>query len=445
MTSPTASSPRDFIPLLIHEVLIKSIHPRKAVQGISSQIPQREIPFVREVLYGVLRNLIYLDWRLSFYLKNPDKLPIYTINNLRSAAYQILFMRVPEWAAVDEAVKSEKLYGRHPGLINAVLRNLLRETTPPELPRKDAEGLSISYSHPRWLVKRWLKRFGKGETESLLITNNKIPPITLRINTLRTDRSGFSAILESHGIPHEFTRYSPQGIRLSSPEDLEKLIEYSGLFYVQDEAAQIVTMLLEPRPGEKLLDACASPGGKASHIAELTKEEADITAVELDEERLSTLRSNLATMGIKSVNPFLGDIMEMDAKDLFDRILLDAPCSSLGVIRRNPDIRYRLSPSELKRRAERELQMLIRVSKFLKPGGRLLYTVCSFEEEEGNMVVEGFLNKTTDFYIIDIAEVEIAHTLGIIDEFRTPEGFFTSLPHRHEMDGFFGALLGRKG
>lgn len=444
MTSSGASSPRDLIPLLIHEVLNRNTHPRRAVQGISYQIPHGEIPFVREVLYGVLRNLIYLDWRLSFYLKKPGKLPSYTINNLRSAAYQIFFMRVPEWAAVDEAVKSEKLLGRHPGLINAVLRNLLRETTPPVLPGSDTENLSISYSHPRWLIKRYLKRFGREETKSLLIANNKIPPITLRINTLRTDRSMFSALLASHGIPHEFTKYSPQGITLSSYEDLDKITQFSGLFYIQDEAAQIVTMLLEPEPGERLLDACASPGGKSSLLAELTKDEADITAVELDEDRLETLRSNLSALGIKSVKPMLGDILQMDIKDLFDRILLDAPCSSLGVIRRNPDVRYRLTPAELNRRAERELQMLLGVSRHLKPGGRILYTVCSFEDEEGRMIIERFLNKTSDFYIIDIAEVEKAVALGIIDEFRTPDGFFTSLPHRHDMDGFFGALLGRK-
>jgi len=444
MNTAGPTPPRILIPSLLEKVLRKNCIPRELLQRASSETGREELPFMREILYGVLRNLLYIDWRLNPFLRRPGRLSPYTLNNLRAGAYQILFMRVPEWAAVNESVEAEKARGRHPKLVNAVLRRLIREGSQPPLPSSLERRLSILYSHPVWLVKRWLRKFGPEETEKLLQFNNTIPPLTLRINSLRITREDFRKILNDRGIPHRKTSHSPVGIILEKPEDLLRISDLGGLFYIQDEAAQLISLLLDPSGGEKILDACAAPGGKATHLAELTHDRAEIVAVDIRPERLNILRENLARLDLKSVRPLAIDIRELGPEHSFDRILLDAPCSSLGVIRRNPDVRYRYSRKKLIETAETELDILQAVSTHLRPGGRILYAVCSNEPEEGEGVIEWFLNKNPDFYIIDMAEIFREDRGGILEPFRTEKGFFLSLPHRHEMDGFFGALMERK-
>ncbi len=436
--------PRILLPSLLEKVLRKNCTPRELLQKTSSGTAVEEIPFMREVLYGVLRNLLYIDWRFSPYLRRPGKLNHYTLNNLRAGAYQILFMRVPEWAAVNESVEAEKARGRHPELVNAVLRSLVREGSQPPLPSSLDRRLSILYSHPLWLVRMWLRRFGPVETEKLLQFNNTIPPLTLRINSLRITIEDFRKVLNDRGIPHQKTSHSPVGVVLEKPEDLSGIRDLGGLFYIQDEAAQMISLLLDPSPGERILDACAAPGGKATHLAELTRDRAEIVAVDISPERLGILRDNMARLAIRSVRPLAIDIRELGPEHSFDRILLDAPCSSLGVIRRNPDVRYRYSRKKLIETAETELDLLQAVSTHLRPGGRILYAVCSHEPEEGEGVIERFLNKNPDFYIIDMAELFQRESRNFLTPFRTEKGFFLSLPHRHGMDGFFGALMERK-
>ncbi len=444
MNTAGPTPPRILIPSLLEKVLRKNCIPRELLQRASSETGREELPFMREILYGVLRNLLYIDWRLNPFLRRPGRLSPYTLNNLRAGAYQILFMRVPEWAAVNESVEAEKARGRHPKLVNAVLRRLIREGSQPPLPSSLERRLSILYSHPVWLVKRWLRKFGPEETEKLLQFNNTIPPLTLRINSLRITREDFRKILNDRGIPHRKTSHSPVGIILEKPEDLLRISDLGGLFYIQDEAAQLISLLLDPSPGERILDACAAPGGKATHLAELTLEKADIVAADIRPERLRILRENLSRLDIRSVRPLAIDVSELGPEHSYDRILLDAPCSSLGVIRKNPDVRYRYNRKKLLKTAKTELEILQAVSKRLQPGGRILYAVCSIEPEEGEELIRKFLNKNPDFYIIDMAELSRTESRNFLAPFRTEKGFFLSLPHRHGMDGFFGALMERK-
>ncbi len=425
----------------LHEIWERGKKPKKVIESLSGNLDTRERSFLMELVYGVLRHRDRLDWCLKKLLRKPSGLSGDTMNNLRLAAYQILFMRVPEWAAVNEAVEMEKKKGR-PDLVNAVLRNLLRT---PESERSNIEivkkkgaipYISLLTSHPEWLIRRWVKRFGEKEALELAEANNSIPPLTLRINTLKTTRERISGKLSSLGIEGEPTPYSPDGLKLIGFHQVRELSGMKDSLIVQDEASQLVSRQLDPRPGERILDACAAPGGKTTHIAQIMEDSGEITALDNDEERIALLRENIANLGISCVKVIRADATEYSGAGDFDRILLDAPCSSIGVIRRNPDIKYRHRPEDLGAFKVKQTMMLHSVSRLLRPGGVIVYSVCSTEPEEGEEVVKEFLKDSKDFYIID---TPLPFLKGLIKN-----GFYRTYPHLHDMDGFFGARLCKK-
>ncbi|MDA8082732.1 MAG: 16S rRNA (cytosine(967)-C(5))-methyltransferase RsmB [Nitrospiraceae bacterium] len=418
--------------------------PKPAIDLTAKDLDRRDRGFLMEIVYGVLRYRDTLDWILGHFLKQPSKLGTMTVNNLRTALYQLYFMRVPDWAVVHESVELEKAIGRKdrtakPSLVNAVLRNVIRQKERFVLPvRMDdpASVIALNTSHPRWLVSRWISRFGEEEALRLAEANNMRPPFTVRTNTLRTTREELTALFLRNGIAAAPTRHAPDGIVLEGQISYEDLSFAHGLFAVQDEASQLIPYLLGPLPGERVLDACAAPGGKATQIAQLMRDEGEVVAVERDFARTNQLRENVAVFGLRSVAIVNGDAAEMESAGTFDRILLDAPCSATGVIRRNPDVKYRHTAADLLRFREKQLHLLRRVSRLLKPGGRLVYAVCSTEPEEGEMVIADFLKPEGEFRIID-ADVPL------LKEFLS-EGFMRTFPHIHTMDGFFGAALCRR-
>jgi 16S rRNA (cytosine967-C5)-methyltransferase len=395
-----------------------------------------------EIVYGVLRFRDTLDWILNHFLKNPSRLEARTVNNLRIAVYQLFFMRVPDWAVVNEAVEMEKLSSGSPagpGLVNAVLRNLLRQKDRFSLPLEfddPVSRISVNTSHPSWLVKRWVARFGEAEAGLLAEANNEVPRMTLRVNTLKTGRKELLEMLSREGIAADATRFSPDGIVLRDALTYEDLSFARGLFVVQDEASQLVTYLLGPRPGERILDACAAPGGKTTHIAQLTGDKSEIVAVEKDTKRIARLRENIEALDINSVSIVNSDILDLHDAEPFDRVLLDAPCSATGVIRKNPDVKYRHTEKDLLVFKSRQTEMLQAASRLLKKGGTLVYSVCSTEPEEGEEAVREFLKTAADFRIID---TDVTFLRDFIDR-----GLLKTYPHRHHMDGFFGASLCRK-
>jgi 16S rRNA (cytosine967-C5)-methyltransferase len=434
---------RELALIALHEIWQRGKKPKKVIEELSGSIDERERSFLMELVYGVLRYRDTIDWSLKCFLKKPSGLGNNTLNNLRLAAYQILFMRVPEWAAVNEAVEMEKEDGR-PELVNAVLRNLLRK---PEAERLDLEAIkkknaisyiAVSTSHPAWLIRRWAKRFGESEAMKIAEANNRIPTLTLRVNTLKSKREQIIKELSAMGIKGEPTPYSPDGIKLKEFHTFKELTRMKESLIVQDEASQLITCLLDPQPGEKVLDACSAPGGKTTHIAQLMKDRGEITAIEIEEERLGQLRENISNLGMKSVKIIQCDLRSLDRSEIgfFDKILLDAPCSSLGVIRKNPDIKYRHRPDDLKEFKMKQREMLNSISKLVRAGGIIVYSVCSTEPEEGEDVIKEFLKDSEDFYIIDT-------TLLFLREFMK-NGFFRTFTHKNDMDGFFGVRLCRR-
>lgn len=442
------TSTRNLAVAALTKIFGKTIKPKAALEGLYGDIDKRERAFLMELVYGVLRHRDHLDWMFRGFLKKPSGLSPNTLNNLRLALYQIAFMRVPEWAAVNEAVEIEKAgKGRAP-LINAVLRNFLRYRegiVPP--PKEDLVNyISITTSHPKWLVKRWVNRFGFDEALRLAGKNNEIPGLTIRMQD-ESQREAAVKLLAEKGVTARASEYSPAGVVIAGTQAYDTLAEILPFKYVvQDEAAQIVTLLLNPAPGERVLDACAAPGGKATHIAGLMKDTGEVVAVEFDEKRIEQLKENVSRIGLKSIR-----VVQGDARDLakagpgkktetaaFDRILLDAPCSAIGVIRRNPDVKYRHSAQDLARFRENQAGLLGAVSRLLKSGGVMVYSVCSTEPEEGEEVVNGFLQGNSNFSIIKsdydfLATFEVpAKNSGV---------YYRTFPHKHNMDGFFAAIL----
>lgn len=420
------------------EIFLEDGRPKHIMEKLSQHLDRRDRSFVMEIVYGVLRFRDTLDWVLSHFLKNPAKVGTFTQNNLRAALYQFYFMRVPDWAVVSEAVEIEKSSAGHgkPSLVNAVLRNILRQKKrfePPFSLEDPISSIAINTSHPKWLIKRWIRRFGEDGSLQLAQADNKIPQLTIRTNTLRTTRQDLLTLLAAHEVESVPTEFSPEGITLRQIRSHNELDFARGLFAVQDEASQLISYLLDPKPHEKVLDACAAPGGKTTHLAQLMRDTGEITAVEKDDKRIPMLRDNIGSLGIRSVLIINDDIGSLQNAGPFDRILLDAPCSATGVIRRHPDIKYKRKAKDLDEYRTKQIHLLRAVSRLLKEDGRLVYSVCSIEPEEGEQVVNEFLKTSQEFRIID-AEAPFLRSF-------VHEGFLRTYPHLHNMDGFFGVAL----
>lgn len=436
------TSIRHFAVIALYKIFNEGIKPKEAIEELSVDIDKRDRAFLMELVYGVLRYRDYLDWMLKDFLERPSGLSPYTINNLRAAVYQLKYMRVPEWAVVDEAVNLERFNKGKRALVNAVLRNFLRHKDETKDPSKDnpLDYISITTSHPRWLAKRWIKRFGYDEALKLAEANNRMPPIVIRVADEKIREEILGEFAEK-GIEAHPAKFSPVGIVLKKiPAALEFELLTHKLF-VQDEAAQLVTYLLNPQSGERILDACAAPGGKTTHIAQMIKDIGEVIAVESEEKRLKQLEENVSRLGLRSIRVIHGDVTSLDV-GRFDRILLDAPCSSIGVIRRNLDVKYRHTKKDLIGYKENQLDMLRAVSRFLKTGGVMIYSVCSTEPEEGEEVIKEFLQGNPDFSIIK-GGYDFLKSFEVVDE----DGhlFYRTFPHKHNMDGFFAASLKRSG
>ena len=337
---------------------------------------------------------------------------------------------------------------RGAGYVNAVLRKASREheTLPyPDMAEESGYAISVNKSFPQWMIERWINLLGKNQTIELCDAVNEIPPITVRVNTLKTNRQNLVNRMESDVRNIRLTEYSPDGLSFSNPQKSINEMETfkNGCFQVQDEAAQIVTMLLDPGAGDSVLDACAGLGGKTGHIGQLMKNRGKITALDTDKEKLDKLNREMERLGITNVATVTGDIenplLLKDFYGQFDRILLDAPCSNMGVLRRNPDVKWKLQEKNLARYKKRQLLFLDNLSNLLKPSGIIVYSVCSTEPEENEEVIKEFLIRHPGFGI----DNNLPYLPGCLSTLLNGSGFIKTYPHINKMDGFFSVRLKR--
>jgi 16S rRNA (cytosine967-C5)-methyltransferase len=414
-----------------------------AERGLSPQARA----FLRELSYGVLRWRNRLDWALGRVSTRPlETLTPAVRNLLRLGAYQLNFMdRIPPYAAVSETVQLAKQID-HAGVVayvNAVLRAMERQRnalSPPNARQDLLAYLTITQSHPRWLVDRWLDCYGSQQTMAMCHADNMRPPLVLRVNSLRTTRERLLNSLMADGCEAEPCRYAPDGVLVESHSALDQLHSYrEGWYTVQDEAAILCGYLLAPQPGERVLDACAAPGGKATHAAELMGDRGEILCLDHSHQRLKLLEENARRLGLKCLRCLVGDAERSELEPGFDRILVDAPCSGLGVLRRHPDAKWRKGPELIATMAQHQIRILEHVSHAVKRGGLLLYITCSTEAEENQRIVHAFLDSHPNYELEAVAN-DLPDTARV---FARLEGWFQTWPGPEGLDGFFGARLRR--
>ena len=399
------------------------------------------------LVYGALRFQGHLDWIISkLYRGNFDEMDEGIKNVLRVGLYQLKFSdRLPAFAVVDEAVKSAKIIAStQSGLTNAILRNYLRHGSNISFPswkNQPAQHIAALHSHPLWLVKAWLDVLGKEETLALCKTNNEMPPLTIRINKLKTSQEELEQKLTLEGFSYTTTNLSPDGIVLTdSPEPIQRTDLFrEGFLRIQDEGAQLISYLINPEEGENILDVCAGTGGKTTHLAAILKNSGHILAIDRQTGKLTELEKEIVRLGInnietKQVN--LSFALSMELKEKFDQVLVDAPCSGIGTLRRNPEIKWRIKAHDLESYAADQQTILQNAAAAVKKGGRLIYCTCSLMPAENEDVIRQFLINNSQFTLGSIPKTI---KKALIDK----NGFFRTSPHLHNADGFFGALLQR--
>lgn len=405
-------------------------------------LDERETRLATELTYGVLRHRLRLDYIIDAFLKEKKRLDKRVRAILRLALYQIFFLhKIPERAAVDEAVKQA---GWAKSLVNGLLRAAIRGQDDIEWPdpKADLAGhLALEHSHPVWLVERWLKEFGEGEAAELLEANNRVAPLTLRANTLKTDRDELLRLLLAEGYDAAPGEYGPDAALVASPgRGPGELPGYDrGLFQVQDEASQAVALLAAPQRDSNVLDCCAGLGTKTLHLAALMEETGRVDALDMFGWKLEALRKEAERLGMATVSTITSDLLEFHPDEPYDLVLLDAPCTGLGTLRRNPDIKWRTHRKEPRRLSLVQGELLEKAASLTRPGGALLYSVCTMTREETAGVVGEFLKENKDFSLAPAKDYLPPTAAPLADE----EGFLRGLPHRHNTDGFFAARLAR--
>ena len=396
-----------------------------------------EAALCSRLVYGVVQNQQLLDFYLSAYCsQKPDHLQPPLLEILRLGAYQILYLdRVPDSAAVNTSVELAKISGRGQasGLVNAVLRKIAQNKTalPPIPERDEVKYLSIRYSHPKWLVKRLLAILGREEAEAFLAANNDTPPLTVQVNPLKTDAESLIKELEGWGVTATPHPWVPGCLELTGAGDLTTLAPFrEGKLLVQDPAARLVSLIAGVQPGQKVLDLCAAPGGKSFAAAMQMENTGSILSCDLHAHKISLIEKNAARLGISILKAEQRSASEFDPalEAQFDLVIADVPCSGLGVIRKKPDIRYKPLDA-IERLPEVQRAILETVSRYVKPGGALLYSTCTVRKEENEAVALPFLQ---------------AHPEFSLEPFPGPdgldlpnEGYAALLPHKHAADGFF--------
>jgi len=419
-------------------------------QAYSDRLLEREIEelneadraLVTEVVNGVLRWQARLDWYLQhLYVGEYDNLIPEVKNNLRSSVYQLMYLdRIPPYAVLNEAVEiAKKKYNqRTANLVNAILRNFLRQQKKLEYLEIELdvlERMTVRLSHPKWLLQRWIEFWGVDEVTRLCECNNTRPRLSVRVNLIQTSPEEVIKKLDEYGIQYEVHSDFPNFIWIDNFSEFRKSdLLKTGMVSVQDVSTGLPVLVLDPQPGEQVLDMCAAPGGKSGYIAERMKNEGHLIAMDRYINRVVMLRDNLRRFGVSIANYICADGEFLPFKGKFDHILLDAPCTGFGVLSKRVDLKWKRSEQDIFNMQAIQLKLLDSAAAALKTEGVLVYSTCTIEPEENERVVEKFLEKHPEF--------ELENLKGLVpDAYLWEKNYIRTFPHKHHMDGTFVARL----
>lgn len=404
--------------------------------------------FATEMIYGTIRWKIKIEYLIQRnILGRLEELSKWTLVCLESAVYQFYFMdKVPDFAAVNEAVEVVKI--REPkvaALVNGVLRNILRnkEQFYKIGVNNKTKSLSIEYSHPEWLVKKFIKLYGKDFTIQFMNKNNIPPRLTARVNSLKTNRSLLIEKLMEEGYEVDEGNLN-ESFWMKGYSKLEKSEEFkNGHFIFQDESSILAARVLNPAKGTKVIDLCSAPGGKTTHMAEIMENEGEILAFDIYEHKLQLIKENAHKLGITIIHPSLNDATELN-KELLeygDFVLVDAPCSGVGLMRKKPEIRWNLKEEHIEELTKLQRQIIMNGSKYVMPGGVMVYSTCTLTEEENEDIINWFLETSKDFQLESFEEMlpDFYKNLGGVN------GYIKLFPHISDCDGFFIARFRKEG
>ncbi|MBS3970437.1 MAG: 16S rRNA (cytosine(967)-C(5))-methyltransferase RsmB [Clostridia bacterium] len=446
---------RDAALKAVFEVLEKGAYTNIAINNLlkETNFSPLERRFITEIVYGTVKNKNTLEWIRDRFVSK-KKIEPWINYIILTGIYQLIYLdKVPVSAACNESVSLAKKYG-NPGsvkFVNGVLRNIARNLN--DIPYPDVQDdpvlhISVVYSHPKWLVKRWVEEYGIEETIALCRHNNSRGPNTIRVNTLKIQVEELMTLFINRGINVKKTLYAPEGLEIGNFEQIDKIEAFAqGLFIMQDEASMLVARCLNPAPNSTIIDGCAAPGSKTTHLAQLTADKSTILAFDIHSHKLKLIEQNARRLGINSIQLQKQEAQRIGV--LFERridyLLLDVPCSGIGVLRRRADLRWRKNQQQIKELSRLQLEIIEGAAKCLKPGGVLVYSTCTMTHEENHDVVEKFLKNNLGFSFNSLLpyipheltkDPHLQHTAKI--------GFMQILPQRHNMDGFFIARIVRE-
>lgn len=412
------------------------------------QLRELDRAFATDLVYGTVKWLLQIDYIIDrFSSIKLKKLSPWIKNILRLGIYQILHTdKIPVSAACNTSVDLAKRYGHQASsrFVNAVLRNIAKSRDNIPYPDKSniIEYFSIVYAYPKLLVENWVTLFGAEFTEALLKSNNQVPEFTIRVNTLKTGRKELIEQLAREGVKALPGKYLEDAVVLENPSSITKLDSFkNGYFTVQDESSMLAAIVLDPQPGELVLDVCSAPGGKTTHMAQQMKNSGKIIARDIHTHKLKLIQDTCIRLGIKIVETEQFDACELDEKMLgkADRVLVDAPCSGLGIIRKKPDIKYSRHFEQQKELVALQRRILKNAAAYVKPGGCLIYSTCTTQPEENLENIKWFLEENKQFKLVGFKDLLPEKLEGITSK----DGFIQLYPNIHQTDGFFISKISR--
>lgn len=432
--------------------ILMDISMNKAFSNISikkhlkEKINIQEENLVREIVYGVLENQIYIDYIISkasnIKLKkiHPTMLII-----IRMGIYQLIFMdRIPASAAVNESVNLAKKHGHKGsiGFVNGVLRGISRDKD--KFAKIDVKEkidyISIKYSHPRWIVERWVKEFGEEFTELICKENNNKPELNIRVNTLKTTKEELIAKLEEQDFIIKESKYARDSLIIENPSRVTELREFVlGYFFIQDESSTMVGQIMDPKPGSIVIDICSAPGGKATHIAQMMDNKGKILSRDIYEHKLNLIEENANRLGIDIIHTDISDATKIDESllNIADYCLVDAPCSGFGLIRRKPEIKWNRQEIDIAELVDIQYQILNNAKDYIKVGGTLIYSTCTIESDENINLISRFLEENKNFKLVSLENMlENKENIATLKD-----GYIQLFPHIHGTDGFYIAKM----